>query len=192
MSRGSHLTQDDFNRFLMALDPERDRAGAKYEQMRISLIKFFAWRGVVDPEELADEAISRLVQKIETLDVNYDINRYVYVIAAKIFREYRRHVAVESRFVFDETRLVENEVDNALEKKHECLDRCLKELPPESRDLILRYYEKERGAKIDHRKLLAQQFGLTTNSLRVKVHRIRSQLNLCIESCLKSAPHELD
>lgn len=176
----------------MALDPERDRAAAKYEQLRLSLVKFFAWRGVIDPEELADEAISRLVQKIETLDVTGDINRYVYAIAKNILLEYRRHVAAESHYVSEQTRLVENEVDSALERKHACFNRCLEQLTLESRELMLLYYEKEKGAKTDHRKMLAQQLGLTTNSLQVKVHRIRSQLSLCIESCLKSAPDELD
>ena len=71
---------------------------------------------------------------------------------------------------------------------HEYLDKCRQRLEdPEDRDVILKYYEKEKRAKIDHRKQLADSLGITLNSLRMRIHRINAILQKCIVDCLNDA-----
>lgn len=67
----------------------------------------------------------------------------------------------------------------------ECLQLCLQNLSAENRELILGYYAKEKQAKIDHRSELAQQLGISVQTLRVRVFRVRASLQDCIERCLK-------
>jgi RNA polymerase sigma factor (sigma-70 family) len=68
----------------------------------------------------------------------------------------------------------------------ECLNSCLQRLSDERRNLILDYYAKEKQAKIDYRNELARKMGVSVETLRVRVHRIRGSLEKCIEHCLDS------
>ncbi|MFL6229462.1 MAG: RNA polymerase sigma factor, partial [Pyrinomonadaceae bacterium] len=70
------------------------------------------------------------------------------------------------------------------EQEYECLKWCLQQLSVEYRELIMSYYLKDNQTKIDHRKELARRLGINTNALRVRMHRIRSTLEHCIENCL--------
>jgi hypothetical protein len=45
------LSAEALARFLVGLDPDYDRAGEKYENLRLTLMKFFDWRGAHFPEE---------------------------------------------------------------------------------------------------------------------------------------------
>jgi hypothetical protein len=53
------LTPEAFDRFLGSLDIDRDRAGEKYENLRLKLLRFFEWRGALHPDLLADETLER-------------------------------------------------------------------------------------------------------------------------------------
>jgi DNA-directed RNA polymerase specialized sigma24 family protein len=76
--------------------------------------------------------------------------------------------------------------EDETEDIEECLRSCLQKLSAENRKLIVDYYAQEKQAKIDHRSELAQQFGISVQTLRVKVYRIRVSLQGCIERCLKN------
>ncbi len=58
------LTQAALDSLLAWLDPDRDRAGAKYEAIRTRLIKVFVCRGCPEAEDLADETINRVASKL--------------------------------------------------------------------------------------------------------------------------------
>ena len=62
--------------------------------------------------------------------------------------------------------------------------RCLNELPTESNQLILQYYEDERRVKINNRQAMADRLGIPLNALRSRVQRIRDKLEQCITHCL--------
>lgn len=66
-----------------------------------------------------------------------------------------------------------------------CLERCLSGLPAENRDLIVRYYEGEKSAKIENRKRLAAELEISVHALEVRAYRIREGLYDCISDCLK-------
>jgi hypothetical protein len=58
------LTEEAFAKFLAQLDPDTERAGERYETLRLTLVKFFDWRGAHFPEECADETFNRVARKI--------------------------------------------------------------------------------------------------------------------------------
>src|SRR5262249_14687139 len=63
--RKQDLTPTMFAKLLRWLDPDWERAGAKYETIRVKLIKYFEWRGSWLPEDHADETINRVARKLE-------------------------------------------------------------------------------------------------------------------------------
>jgi len=71
------------------------------------------------------------------------------------------------------------------ERRVECLRRCLAQLTPESRDLILNYYQGDKSVKIRNRKSLTQLFGLRASTLRMRALRLRETLQQCSENCLQ-------
>src|SRR5215216_7706481 len=58
------LTQDAFDRLLIALGGNRDSGGDKYLEIRTNLTRFFEWRGCSFPEDHADETINRMAKKV--------------------------------------------------------------------------------------------------------------------------------
>ena len=58
------LTSTAFTRLLACLDPDRERAGEKYEDLRRTLIKFFEWRNAPFPEDHTDETFNRIAKKL--------------------------------------------------------------------------------------------------------------------------------
>ena len=65
-----------------------------------------------------------------------------------------------------------------------CLDRCLGDLPVETRKLIHDYYSEEGSAKIRLRKQMAKGLGIEMNALRIRAHRIRLNLETCVKDCV--------
>ena len=55
--------QETVDRFLRRLDPDRERAGERYETIRRKVVKFFQWRGCSFPEDHADEVMRRMIGK---------------------------------------------------------------------------------------------------------------------------------
>jgi len=189
------LTQDAFDRLLDWLDPEREQAGKKYEAIRMRLIKIFTCRGCLEAELLADETINRVASKVEEISKGYvgDPAHYFCAVAQKVYLEYLRKdhsrqspVTVESADRAQSTAPVCLEQD--FEPEYRCLELCLERLPMENRHLVMRYYEQEKQAKIDHRKLLAVELGIAVNALRIRAHRIRLALRQCVRNCLEQEP----
>jgi DNA-directed RNA polymerase specialized sigma24 family protein len=71
-----------------------------------------------------------------------------------------------------------------MEARLECLDRCLGELPPETRELVLRYYQGGGGDRMKARATLAADLGVSPGVLRLRLHRIRARLHVCVRKCL--------
>ena len=53
-----------------------------------------------------------------------------------------------------------------------------------SRDLLMDYYQNDKQDKIDFRKTLARQLGIAANALRLRVHRLRTNVHTCLSNCL--------
>ena len=179
------LTQQAFDRLLAMLDKDRDRAGEKYESVRLRLVKFFQWSGAIDPDVEADETLNRVARKIEEGANIYNLNAYIQGVAKLVKAEslrnpIRRHLDIEEAYGLAAT----IEEDPEKTERRVCLDRCLENLPEESREIIIIYYENERGIRIECRKRLAARLGITSNALRINAHRIRMGLESCVLECL--------
>lgn len=184
------ITQERFEELLAWLDSDRDDAGYKYEEIRRSLVKIFAWRKCSDAEGMADATINIVAQKACHLRLSYEgkPHLYFYGVARNLIREYQNNrltlVALDD---VDSTDIsVLDNTDDDVEQLDDCLRRCLDKLDLKDRDLVLTYYQKDGQAKIDLRRELARDRGIDANALRVKMHRIRGSLAHCIESCLSS------
>ena len=73
--------------------------------------------------------------------------------------------------------------ENDEESRLTCLRSCLQTLSPDNRDLILQYYQGEKGEKIENRKKLLQRLGIPVNTLRMRALRLRERLQSCVEEC---------
>jgi DNA-directed RNA polymerase specialized sigma24 family protein len=179
---GRAMSADGFARLLERLHADAEQAAHEYERLRRALVKFFDWRSVSPPEECADEVLDRLAHKLESTAVQ-DVPKYVHGIARLVALERRRGPAFAS--IDDVPTLTVAAAAPADEgsRLHDCFDRCLAELPDDSRSLLLDYYEGERRAKIANRRRLASVFGLTENALRSRVQRLRDRLEQCVQAC---------
>src|ERR687883_865457 len=65
------LTQESFDRLLAWLDPDREQAGKKYEEVRSRLVRGFSSHGCPVPEDLADEAINRVAKLLPEIEKTY-------------------------------------------------------------------------------------------------------------------------
>lgn len=174
------LTKDSFEALLRWLDPIPDSAAYKYEQIRTRLIKIFVCRGCLNPEDLADETIDRVAGRLSDIEQTFagDPARYFYGVANKIHLEYLRRKPAPP--------IPPAAQPDDDEREYECLERCMQQLSETNRELVLQYYQEERQAKIDHRKRLAEQFGIAVNALRIRACRIRASLLECVKACVSA------
>lgn len=179
------LTQAAFDGFLATLDRDRDKAGEKYENIRLKLLKYFQWCGSDAPDIDADETINRVTRRIyEGQDV-YNLTGYIYGVAKLVHAESlkrRNQMRALDEETFIELSAIGVEVEIA--NYQECLERCLGRLSNEDREAITEYYRYKKSEKIDGRKRLAARLGVSLNTLRVKMHRHRLNLEACVERCL--------
>jgi DNA-directed RNA polymerase specialized sigma24 family protein len=182
------LTKEALDTFLARLDLDRERAGQKYEGVRLRLLKYFQWCGAVTPDMDADETINRVARKIAEGERVYNLNAYIYGVAKLVNAEAVK-VRTRNQQLSDETPEIEapplEEEDSDVVERRSCFDRCLQYLPDENREVITEYYRFDKGGKkIEHRKKLAARLGITLNALRILAHRIRVNLEACVRECL--------
>ena len=179
---------EDFAAFLAWLDPHPDRAAEKYKDIQKRLTRMFDYRGCEQPEELADETITRVMRKAPELAETYegDPVRYFYGVARNVARQ---HFATRSaaRARGPGGPEYAAPVAEDLERQHACLDHCLETtLSPEERSLILEYYRHEgRGGHVARRQQLARAADIAPDTLRKRTERIRRRLQDCLLRCLK-------
>ena len=178
--------EDRFNLFLSWLSSDRDEAGRKYVDMRRRLIFMLECRGSNRAGEIADEALDRFIKRLPEIRDTYkgDPVPYVCVIARNVQLEFNRKQEQPLPENIDTIPIDNEEPDELEEHMHECLEKCLNEFDLTNRKLLLAYYEEEKQAKIDFRKTLAKTMGIAGNALRLRVHRLRRTLELCMNECL--------
>jgi DNA-directed RNA polymerase specialized sigma24 family protein len=182
------LTAEAFHKFLSCLDPNLEKAGEKYEAIRLTLIKFFDWRGAHFPEEFADETLNRVTRKIDEGETIQDIATYCHGVARLVFLE-KLKSPDNRRSDFEELPPLATATPEIEEPdtRQECFTHCLRSLPSDSQQLILQYYQDEKRTKINNRQSLADRLGIPLNALRSRAQRIRDKLEQCIHQCLQQA-----
>ena len=182
------LTQDAFDKLLLALGDDRDSGGEKYLQIRNHLIRFFEWRGCPFPEDHADETFNRIAKRVAEGERLQNPPGYAMGVARLLVLEIIKSRQREQEAIHEITPVTEAAADeDGDEDRIECLRECLQGLPEENRQLILEYYQGEKGDKIRNRKKLMERLGIPVNTLRMRALRLRERLQTCVEDCVSRA-----
>lgn len=174
------VTESKFANFLAWLDPSSQQSGEEYERLRFRLCTFFSQRRCIYSDELADETINRVIQKIDQEKIENKL-AYCFGVARNVYRESLRkergHVDID-----DVTITAKAPEEKAI--SHECLDKCLAELSTESRALILDYFSEIKVAKIELHKRISESMQMTQTALRMRIMRIKQKLKVCLVECM--------
>ncbi|HEX8116049.1 MAG TPA: hypothetical protein VF521_02140 [Pyrinomonadaceae bacterium] len=188
------LSQTGFDKLLALLDADREQAGAQYESLRARLIKFFEWRNCEAPEELADSVFDRVTRKIESGAQVLNVAAYAVTVAQFIFKEDGRAAARLFQSIEDSPGLEErlavtaatpDATDETDELRLNCLNRCLAKFTDGQRRLVTAYYDTDERTMIGARKRLAAAEGISLNSLRIRVCRLKARLEECTRECCR-------
>jgi DNA-directed RNA polymerase specialized sigma24 family protein len=183
---GEHVHRTDpsgpTQSLLTLLDHDPVRAEVSYRQLRVKLVKFFAWRGCDTAEDLADETVLRVMRNLAHGQVIRRIdNPWVYInaVGLRVYREWVRERRRRPEPLTDE--LSDLERDSPLRGPlADCLHTCLNRLPREARDLLETVY-------LEGRRDLAARLAITPNALNLRVFHRKEELRACLRNCLGPA-----
>lgn len=183
------LTQEGLDRLLGWLHADRERAGRiLYEEIRPALVGGF--RAHACPEahadDLADETMLRVSCEPQEFFDTYvgEPLRYFRRVAHFVHLEYLRRQRKTVPLPEDMEVRAPAAPDPEVEREYGCLEECISHLRPNSREIVLQYYQGDRRVKIELRKALAARLETKLPQLRLKAHRIRLTLRDCIVNCL--------
>ena len=193
----AQLDRDNFQQFLLWLHPDEQKAGRVHEDIRFKLCKFFEWRGCTRVEECTDIAMDRVMAKVVSGEEIRTSNQYLYFlgVARHVLQEYwkkqKQSSALDDVSESNQPALDPKDIDDDLfaeeqwQKRKRCLKSCLNKLSETNRALITGYYQGERREKIKNRQRLAEWLNLSENALRLRTHRIRDGLDVCVSKCME-------
>lgn len=180
------LTQESFDELLGCLSPNRDEAAEKYLRLRKNLVRFFENRGFNSSDDHADEIFNRLARKLDAGESFEDINTYALGVARFLALELRKSPLHKMSDELPEIAVpARDEAGVIREQNLQCLEKCLRELPDENRQLIIGYYQGDKREKIENRQRLGEKLGIPNNALRSRAVRLREKLEECILGCQK-------
>ena len=179
------LTQEAFDRLLAAFGDDQESAGKKYLEVRGNLTRFFEWRGCPFPEDHADETMNRVAKRLTEGEAIQNPSGYCMGVARMLLLEINKERAREQQALGEMANAPNVAADDSeSETRIECLRVCLQALPADNRELIVEYYQGEKGTKIENRKRLTERFKVPVNTLRMRALRLREKLQTCVEECL--------
>ena len=201
MADPAAITREAFDRLLQQLDPDREQAGLTYEAIRAKLTNLFRWRGCTSPDEYVDLTIDRVTRKIQEGAGIHARDPYLYFhgVALNVLREHWKRVekhgttAIEelppSRSPAENPELRREQESERLdhELRLDCLTTCVQGLPRRQLEIVTEYHQEKGGTKIAQRNELARKLNVPLNALRIRVHRIRGDLEDCVGNCVRNA-----
>jgi DNA-directed RNA polymerase specialized sigma24 family protein len=165
-----------FNALLQRLDPDRDRAGQEYENLRRSLIRYFLKHAPAEAEALTDKTMDRVGRKIiEGVDIRVRVTKYCRGIARNILLEYFR--ALNRPFIPPSMRAGEE-----LEIREQCMRKCIQRYRT-----IFDFVSSCMSESESTRMRIAEEMGLKLAGLNSRVHRAREKLRLCLRKCIEKS-----
>ena len=183
------LQPNHFEALLRLFSDNREEAGRLYEALRSSLVRFFLNKRCDHAEQLADLTFNRVAAKADTFDPSRNVrpSTFVFGFASKVYLEYlkrpdRALVPLEGDEV-DRTEAPSS--THVGEADLDCLDGCLLKIPPDERELVIKYYSREGAERIEMRRELAEFLGVSQDALHVRVFRIRKGLRKCVDRCME-------
>ncbi len=179
------LERSALTRLLEALDRDAGAAALEYERLRQRLIRLFTINGIERTEDAADEAFNRLARRLTEGEEVRNVASYLAGIARLIVLEERLRARREREAMLHLAPSEEPGPGDE-ERKLRILERCLLGLAPESRELLKRYYGSDGGRRVRERDALARELGLSPNSLRNRVLRLRRRLEEAFRERLRA------
>jgi DNA-directed RNA polymerase specialized sigma24 family protein len=188
-------SEKSFENLLKWLDDGADSEGSSYLMMRDKLVTYFDRKGCVDADELADETLTRVARRIEeegTIESDTPA-KYCYITAKFVFLEdvrakHRFEVPLETvenlslpSLQMDE--IAAAEAVESTERNFDCLEKCVGNLDGPQREMVLRYYHGALRKKIDNRRQMAEEYGISLNALTIRTFRVREKLEKCVRKC---------
>jgi DNA-directed RNA polymerase specialized sigma24 family protein len=184
------LTANELETLLAWFDDDRERAGERYEVMRLRLIEWFARRGSGSAEDLADEVLDRVAKRLAAGEI-VQSGGFFLGVARHVFMESFSRAGAVAVPMMDAPEPANRctpeqliaEADEAAAHKHRvgCMVRCLRELSPEDFRLICEYYHVDVRGK---RARIAARLGLSRAGLYTRMHRLGRRLSARLEDLL--------
>lgn len=183
------LRSAQFENLLRRLDPDRDCAAEKYEDLRRRLIRFFAWNGCFPQEDLADQTLDRVAHRSDNTEI-HDVVGFVWGVARNIVRECQRRpraIGIEDLPPDREPHTGNAELPIIDRKERErrllCLQTCLQKLSELDRRIFVEY--EYYTSKAQNTELLARSLGLTVGALQTRAHRLKYRVAKCALNCFR-------
>ena len=163
--------------------------------MRQRLVAYFDRKNCLTPDELADQTLNRVARRLDEEGVIESDTpaKYCYIVARFVFMEHLRETQKENVLLGEIRRqphgpnLEVSEADDkkeAKEKMLKCLEQCTGKLESPHHEVITRYYVGKERIKIENRRALAEELGITMNALSIRAYRIRDKLEDCVRQCV--------
>ena len=180
-SPSSALTARGLSAVLAVLDPDPERAALRFEGLRSRLVKFFTWHGVLTAEECVDVTFDRVGRRLAegTRIGASEPTCYFYGVARNVLREHRAAQAREIRQRASWPRpaaALSEPIGGDAHTWRDSLELCLEELPGPDREVVLEYYREDGSLRIARRHEMAARLGISSAALRVRMHRLRGEI----------------
>lgn len=188
-------TSNGYDLLLEQLDEDRVVADEKYIQLHYILVNYLERliypEPNVDSELLADKTLDSLARKLEGgFVIEVSIPAISKAIARGLWLNYKRDHIISKEFIEydDDYHGKTYQIDNQEDVETTCMRSCLYEIckNDEERKILVDYYDQRDEKLKDQRKLIAERFQITMNTLAAKVMRLREKLNKCKDECLKN------
>jgi DNA-directed RNA polymerase specialized sigma24 family protein len=175
------MQRDHLDALLQMLDADPERAAVGYRQLHQRLVRFFRLNNASDPGALADEALDRLARRTTAAPM-VEIKSpqsFALGIARHLLQEDARSRRRESEAASEWASFTVADKGHR-EELLDALEQCMAEMREDQRQLLSSYYQWTGRDKIEHHRRVAEELGVTLNTLRNRLMRARTILDKCI------------
>ncbi len=184
MKKERSPTPEEFDKLLLWFHADRNTAGENLIKIQTRLIQIFTARHCTDADELSYEVINRVAVRVDSVRDKYPSAAHCCLaFVENVHREWLR----DQQAINKAREPPKPRPPDELEREDRCLTKCLALLEESERSVFERYFEGEGRARIEAREKLVEEMGSTPNALRIKAHRLRKRMRLCIEGCLEGS-----
>jgi DNA-directed RNA polymerase specialized sigma24 family protein len=182
------LGEAGFRALLTRFGSDGEQPETVYERLRRRLIAYMRLHLPAQADDLADLTLDRMAHRLHEGTAVHNVYLYALGIARLVIREAQTRFARERSSLEEVARLDAGLTDNGeSEALLAALEICLGLIGKPGAQLILAYYAGSGAERIDKRRALAAQLGLSINALRNRALRLRESLERCAQQQLRSA-----
>jgi DNA-directed RNA polymerase specialized sigma24 family protein len=171
---------DDRN-LLGYLDGNHDRAAEMLDDILGRLVRFFRWKRCSDPEELAQETVTRGLSRLADGAIVPAPVPYFYGIAHNVFLESTKKHVREVSLDGEEFRTSVLPIDYSSPENAILLEQYLAHIPSEDATLLVRYHTEDRAE-------LADELGIDMRALRTRASRAKTKLETWVRKNTRFSP----